>query len=446
MEHEHLTWPRVLWLLRRAEEPGRWLLDLPLVCIENCEGCRENCGDLVEMLEAGELTEKVDFFELALVRSRRQAEWDWETLHKGSAEWLRQTLKRRPASYGMVNLLVEESRRLASIEKTQALLLAEAAVEMAHRLPTRLPDDDSLVEPFEDEPLDPPAKAEMLALAYAVHGNALRVAYRIWDAPRSYQKARDYLAETESEGHVFQGCARVLSLYASFLTDTRQLQEALAVLEEAQEAVEADQRCPADLRAAVVIKRARVLGFCQQEQQALSCLTSIPRTICAELPVDYRFGLLFMTALQYLYTGDIESAADFVPQIQELGDQLGRELDALKVRWLEALIVRERGDHDTSLERLQNLQKEFLERECLHEASLLTLDIAWALYAKGRHQETLEYAREAFSLFLPLNLPSESMMAMALLARAARRQALDRDLLIALMRLAQGGEAPDQPL
>ncbi len=445
MEHQHMTWARLLWLLRRSEEPGQWILDLPLVCIENCPGCAAYCGELVEMLEAGEISERVDFLELALLRSRRQARRDWDALNQESAEWLRQALKRRPASYGMVDLLVEESRSQASQDKGQAMVLAEAAVEMAQRLPIRLPDDDSLVGPTDDEPLDPPAKAEMLALAHAVHGNAHRVTYKIWEAQRAFQKAHQFLEEAEPEGCIFQGRARVLSMYGSLLTDSRCLEEAITVLAEAQEAADGDPLCSPDLRAAVLIQRARVLGMVGQDREAVVILSAYPDSLVELLPTRLLFCLRFYTADRYLQTDNAEAASTLLGELQELSGAAG-DWDLLQTRWIEARIAREQGDHAASIEKFRRLQDEFLERKAIHEAALVALDIALVLQAQSRYEDAQQHAQDAFALFVSLRLSSEAITALALLTHSARRRKVSRELLHALIRFAQGGYFPDQSL
>ncbi len=446
MDNTHLTWPRLLQIFYRCEEPGRCHLDLPLVLIESCHECRANCADLVEMLDAGEIPEDVGYFELALLRSRRRAKATWEGLKDRSPEMLTQILKRTPPSYGMVELLVEESHQQASIDRDLAHRFAEAALQMAQRLPVRLPDDRTLVGPDDEEPLDPPVKAEMLALAHGVLGNAFRKHYRFQEAAAAFDAAHAYLEEAEAGSCLLHGHARVLSLQGSLLMDTRRFSEAIQVLEAASEAAAADEKAPVALRAEIAINQSLVLGLAGQDMEAIRPIRNLLTNRHENLPPHLQLYLRHRMAEQFVYAGEPASARELLAEVRKLSKKAGRGLDALRVDWLEGRIGLAEGHHEQALEIFQALQQSFLEEAAFHEAALLSLEIAGVLLALDRPVETTEHARRALVLFLPLQLSKEMHSALALLAQAAERQSLSQHLITALLRYAQGGPLAAQLL
>jgi len=445
--HQHLTWSRILWPIYHSEEPGLWQVEPSLVALEGCEGCREGCPGLWEMAEAGEFSERLNFFELALKRSRWLANRDWQSLSKLPPELMRQALRRHPATYGLVDLLVEESHRQASMDRDCALLLAESAVEMAECLPTLSPDADTETQPLPEEALDTAVRAEMLALAHAVLGNAHRVAYRRWEAEAAFRQALVYLQETEEDARCeLQGRARVLSMHASFLTDTRRLDAAIECLAEAANAAEQDLRCPTTLIADIAIKRSIALGLAHRDLEALTVLKGLKPALQGALPTRLRLFLRHRFSEQFLWCDNPRDARSALESVKQLCQRVGRGLDFLRVRWLEGRIVAAEGDLSTALQILAETQEHLLAEKAIHEAALLALEIAAVLHALGRLEETERHARQAVVLFLPLGLDEETLCALSLLADAACRRCLTPKLIDALLRYARGGEIPESAL
>jgi len=442
MSHVHLTWPLLLQILYRLEEPGRWWRDLSLVLMETCSTCRANCADLVEMLDAGEIPDNAGYYDLALLRSRRRARAAWEDLKDRSPEMLTQILKRTPPSYGMVDRLVEESHQQASMDRDLAHRFAEAALQMAQRLPVRLPDDRTLVGPDDEEPLDPPVKAEMLALAHGVLGNAYRKHYRFQEAAAAFDAAHAYLEEAEAGTCLLHARARVLSLQGSLLMDTRRFSEAIQDLEAASEAAAADEKAPVALRAEIAIKQSLVLGLDGQDMEAIRPIRDLLTTPQPNFSLRLQFHLRHRLAEQLVYAGKSALARAELADVQELARIGGRGFDALRARWLEGRILCAEFHQQEALDIFKALQEEFMGKGAIHEAALLALEIAGVLLALNRPTETAVHARQAVVLFLPLQLSKETHSALALLAQSAERQSASQNLIAALLRYAQGGPLP----
>ena len=440
MDHEHLTWPKLLHLFYRCEEPGRWLLGFSLDLIESCDECRAACGDLPELLD--DIPERVGCHALALLRSRHRAKKAWQDLRDRSPEMLTQTLKRTPATYGMVDLLVDESHEQASIDRNRALLLAEAALEMAQRLPAYPPKASADVLGVVEEPLDPPARAEMLALAYGVLGNAYRVQDRDLEAVRTLAHAVNLLEELGEGPFLSHGRARILSFQTSLLMDHRRFSDAMTAIEYASEAAVDVRPVRSTLVAEIAIKRSLVLGLSGHPEKAIEPLRALLAEHGQALPRRVMLFARHALATQLLCCGQTEEAKIQLPLIQQVAKDIGHPLDELRVLWLEARMLGANGKWSESLDSFQTLQQEFLRQDSIHEAALLVLEIAGVLLALGRTQETMERAHQALALFLPLRLSKEMHSALALLAKAAERQSLSHPFIAALLRYAQGGPLP----
>jgi tetratricopeptide (TPR) repeat protein len=436
----------VHWLVFHSQKWGLWQLDLPRVYLKSCSTCRAHCDGLVEMLEAGELSQRLDYFELQFKASRWQARKVWSSIEATAPEMLRRKLRRQRATCGLVDLLVEESHRQASIDCDRALWLAEAAVEMAPRLAVQTTDDDTAEGDFDHHAVDEPARAELQALAHAVYGNACRKLYRFDDAEAAFRRAHDFLlAMDEDDACRFQGAARVLSMKASLLIDTRRLDEAIDCLEEAAHATHAP-RTPVTLQAEIAINRSIALGLANRHGEALAALREIRPETEEALSPRLLFALRHRVSEQLVWTGEPASARQLLPEVRSLCETGGQRLDSLRVEWLEARILAEEGHRRRALGRFQILHKGFLEQGVHHEAALLALEISATLLALGEPETAASHAREAFALFMPLRVKDEMLAALTLMAHAADRGQLTTQLLAALIRFAQGGHPPERAL
>ena len=443
MEHSHLTWPRVLRFVYHSDEPGLWQLEEgPLVALEVCEGCREGCPGLWEMAEAGEFSDKLDFFELARKWSRYLAEQRWRELEPLGADFLRQALRQQEATYGMVDLLIEASHGQAPLDTGRALLLAEAAVEMAERLPVIDPEVDMDLQPEPPEAQDGESKAALLALAHAVLGNALRVRYQVWDAEKEFRKALEYLEEAEDDAYCeLQSRARVLSMYGSLLTDTRRLDGALEVLEDAASSTERHSA----LAITIALQRSLALGLSNRDRESLKVLLLLREGYLPDLSARIRYCLWHRLVEQLVYCGRAKLARQFLPRVKDLASNLS-VLDRLRVRWVEARILANEGCLPEASEVFLELQSLCLSEGAIHEAALLALEIAATLHALDRPAETEEHAIRAVNLFVGLGLDRETLCALSLVAHAAQHRILTTDLLGALIRYARGGLPPVREL
>jgi len=439
MKHDqHLTWPEILWLFNRWD-PGPYLFAIPIARLRSCPLCRAQCGDLLEMLETGEIDENVDYFDLVLARSRRRARRIWSRLKDTDLKWMRRSLTRAPALWGLVEILIEESRTQASVDRDRALAFAQMAVAMADRLPTRSPGDETLVDNDAEEPLTLSARAEALALAYAVLGNAYRVSEEIHDAAKQFVIARGYLLDVR-EGCLFQGRARVLSLHGSLLTDRRRLREAVEVLEDALvEAREAAVPEP-ELIVGITIQLSTALGLLGESVSAVSAIDGVMASpLEATLSPRTRHFLRNRLAVELVRAGQPLRAQRLLPEIRRYAEQDDSQTHGQRILWLEARIALATGRPETALENFQRLQNTYLEQRCAFEVALLAFEIALTYHELQDNSGVLGAVEKALALLIPMELGTEALGALTLLARSAQRHSVKAETLRALIRWLEGG-------
>jgi tetratricopeptide (TPR) repeat protein len=433
----HLTLDDVFWLMYHHEVPGVGKLKLIRCRLESCAECRTACPGLLELMDSGQLPEDLGFYDLHLFYSAQEAGKVWATLEGSGPELLRRRLQVEPATYGLVALLAEEAHQQASIDVDRALLLAEAALEMAHRLKV-LP--QRTVDGFDYRCLEAEARTEMLGWCHGVLANAQRKHLQYLEAERNFQKALALLEEVDSS--LFLGKARVLSMRASLLIDNRLLDEAIDCLADARWALHDAHPNAGRLGAEIAIVHSIALGAAGRHASAVAVAVAAQEEGGDCLPTRLRFALAYQAAMERLATGDWAVARDDLPQVKELLREGGRLADGLRVRWLEERIRAAEGDLKTALGGFRDLQRQFLEEKMLHEAGSLALEIAGVLLALDRPEETVSHAREALAVFAPLQVKDEMVAALTFLVQGATSGALTQEVVNTLLRYAQGGHPP----
>lgn len=162
MEHTHLDAAALERMLDldRSEDQNRNLLHQIAICLE----CHKVGGYLLDLHRAGLLPTVFSSVDIALARSRADAPRLWERLAAFSPEQRAGLVRasRSFVSWGLCELLCEESKRRAAQAPEEAITVAELAVLVA----------DSIED---GEPAEERWGYQLRARAWAYLGNARRV-------------------------------------------------------------------------------------------------------------------------------------------------------------------------------------------------------------------------------------------------------------------------------
>src|SRR4051794_4947672 len=187
MEHAHLEEGDLDLLL--AAEPGEaWLRSL-LHKLAVCPECYRIGGFILDLYRGGDLKIPFGPIDLALARSRAEAPGLWQELEGralGDQRALVQ-IDRRFASWGLCELLCQESERIAAADAAQAIERAELAVLVADLL------EDG--EPVEDRWI-----YQLRGYAWAHLGNARRVFGELPTSDEAFQMADSWWQAGEGVG------------------------------------------------------------------------------------------------------------------------------------------------------------------------------------------------------------------------------------------------------
>ena len=418
MEHKHLdatTLERLL-ALDRTPEQNELLFHLLSVC----PGCRQEGGWLLELHQARALPPLFGPIDAALARSRAEAPRLLEELTALDPEDLPARLHADPCfvSWGLCELLIQESCRIASEQPSQAIHLAELAVQMANLIPAGDPFEESWVE-------------QLRSLAWASLGNAGRVRGDLSGAETSFEKSDSLWEAGTADSEDALGYEPViLDLKASLRMAQRRFPEALDLLEQAVTLFlegEPEHRDP-HLAGRSLIVMAGVLIEQGDSETAIQILKKANGLI--DPARDPRLLLCVRHNLvdNLSKMGRHSEATDLLPDLRELAAAHGSALDHLRLQWVEGRIAAGLDDFHRARTFLTVVRQTFLADGNPYEAALATLDRVVPDLQEGKIAEVRDLVDEMVTVFCDHDVPREAMAALLLFQEAARRETATVDL------------------
>jgi len=289
-----------------------------------------------------------------------------------------------------------------------------------HRDP-EIAHDRALLAVAVAEKLDPesygrPWILDLQAKAHASLGNAHRILGDFGEAEKEFVIAEACLRHGVGSGLAE---ARVFSLKASLLNDTRRFREALALLEH----VERFYRDHGETHEAarVALKRGHVL-YCNG--QAIEAAEECARAAKALDPShDPLLPLLAQkNAVEYLLSaGDLEGARSLFEQLPPLPDAHAE----LRRNWVEANLLRAEGRHGEARVAYERVRTGFADAGIFYDAALVSLDLAITAFESGSNRAEVKLLAEEAAVHLTLaGAKEEAFTALRLVLQAVREDAL----------------------
>lgn len=403
MNDAHLTEETLAALLDedRTEEENQLLLHHLAICPE----CYAVGGYILDLYRSGAVDLAFSIVDIGLGRSRAEAPVLWNELSGKSLGGQRREIQRGPRfrSWGLCELLCEESLKMASQSATSAIERALLAVEISGQL-----------EPW--EPAEPSWLALLRAYCAAHLANALRVDGNLQRAEEAFLMADLHWKNGMADcGDVLGYEARYLALKASLRREERKLPEALNLLEQAL-AVATDQP---GLISKLVLNQARVLEEMGLLEEAISILEDLSEKVRnghderLALCVEHNLLLTLTKASRFL------DAKLHFPGVEKRSRKLGNDLDLVRLRWVEGTIAAGLGDPSLATTLLLDVRAEFEARKMSYDTALVSLEIAVVYVREGRRREVMELAEELISMFAALGVDRETLAAVSLFHEAA---------------------------
>lgn len=379
-----------------------------------CPECYAVGGYILDLYLAGEISLDLCTVEINIARSRREAPALWQELHELPLEEQRALLgsDSRFRSWGLCELLCEESEREAPRDPKCAIERAELAVEIASTLK-------------DWEPAEPHWRDELQALSRAHLANAHRALGVLGEARAAFASADQLWEPANADvGDVLGYEAKYLALKASLRRAERRLPEALGLLEEA---LGADPRPP--LRVRILINQAKVHEELGDIGRAIAVLDDA-RTQTDE-GADARIRLcLVQNRLDYLSKAGRFLEAQFAyPDVEALAATSGSQTDRLRLHWTKARIAKGLGRADEALQILEGVRHGFAGETLGYDVALSSLELALMYAEAGRTVDVVSTVQETIPIFGNLKIEREGLMAVRVLSEALEKGSVTAELI-----------------
>jgi transcriptional regulator with XRE-family HTH domain len=335
--------------------------------------------------------------------ARREAEELWARLKPLSRQARRDRVADSPElrSWALAERVCEASVRAAANSPQEALDLADLALFIAGQ-----------VEGGEDW------RRRLAGYAWAHMANARRVANDLSGADEAFVQAWDLWRAGAVTDPGLLPEWRMLSFEASLRREQHRFLEALELLDRATRVTDGD---PATT-GRIFLKKEHV---CEQMGDLGGALVALAEaTPFVEASGDPRllFALFFETVNDLCAVERHAEAAKLLPEVQKLAEQLGNELDLIRVVWLAARVAVGQGKWEEATTGLEQVRREFMVRQLPYDAARACLELAAIYLKEGQTGEVKTLAREMAPIFQAQGIAREALVSLALFRDAAQQE------------------------
>jgi len=311
-------------------------------------------------------------------------------------------LRQAPADHrwALCEALCLESQRLCAEDPERAAAVAELALKAV-----------DLVAGEESW------RAKLRGFAWAHVGNALRAQGDLRAAERALLSADKLWKAGEEARNGLLEEGLLLAFKAMLRWSQRRFEEAADLLDEAATAASSVR-----FRVQVLVSKAKLFKEMGDLEQAVAILqeasgTAIPdddgRTV---LCVQHNLA----DGLSKL--GRFSEAEALLPAVIDLSRKCGGEVDFLRLLWIEGRAAAGLGKMNEALVALRRVRGEFAARRMSYDLALVSLELA-VLYAEhGQVQEVKTLARHLVPILQARNVAPEALAALTLFRQSAERE------------------------
>jgi transcriptional regulator with XRE-family HTH domain len=215
---------------------------------------------------------------------------------------------------------------------------------------------------------------------------------------------------------------RLLDLEASLRRSQRRFAEALDLSDRALAAA------PRSAAARILVNKAVALDHLGEPERAIATLRQAAPLVDGQREPRLLFALRFNLATNLCHLDRHAEAAPLLPEVREMAEALHKELDLVRVTWLEGRVAAGLGRPAAALAAFARVREEFLARGMAYDAALLTLELAALHAAAGRTAEVKEIAHQTAQVFRSKGIHREARAALQLFRQAADQEALTGEL------------------
>ncbi len=339
--------------------------------------------------------------------ARREATQLWARLKTLPSKQRYELVEDSPElrSWALAERLCRESERAAADSAERARDLGDLALFTASR-----------VEGAEA------LRLRLQGYAWAYRGNAERVANDYDVANSAFAQAWQLWNSGDDAGLLPEW--RMLSLEASLRKDQRRLPEALDLLARAVRGAGADP----EARGVLLLKAETVHYQMGDMESALRSLREAAPAVEALGDRRLLFVLRFETVKVLCALDRFTEARELLPAVRELAEELGNELDLVRVTWLAARVSAGLGSPAEAAAALEQVRRDFTARGLSYDAALAALELALLQLQAGRTAAVKELGRQMAPIFREKRIAREALAAFTLFHEAAQRESATVEL------------------
>jgi transcriptional regulator with XRE-family HTH domain len=339
--------------------------------------------------------------------SRRQAPALWARFVERLPEEQRRLVSEKPdfQTAGFCELLCDESVKAAGDSPARALHLADLAV----RVSELLAGDDGW-------------RRRLAGYARAHLANAVRVPGDFAAAERAFAYAAELWKAGAAEDPGLLNAARVLQIESSLRREQRRLPEALALLDEALAA----DRWGETTR--LLIGKAKALEENGDCEAALALLRQAAARPDARRQPELLLWVHTNLAVNLCRLRRHAEAELMLPEVRAMAARLARQVERVRVAWLEGQVAAGLGRPEQALAVLERVRREFLSRDMVYDAAMATLELAEIHASLGHTSRVKALARESAPVFQHRGVHREAQAALECFCAAAEAERLSLEL------------------
>jgi tetratricopeptide (TPR) repeat protein len=305
--------------------------------------------------------------------------------------------------WGLAVVLCRESEKAAADRPSRALELAEAAVQVARRVPGSF-------------------GIRLQGSCTGFIANAQRVSCQLDRAEESFAETWRLWREGDDDAGLLSE-AYLLDMEASLRRAQRQFHRAIELHDEAIEVAGPDEL------GLFLLNKSATLEEKGDPEDALQILAQAARAVDGGRFPRLLFGLQFNRAASLTRLGRAKEAAGLVDEVRILAERLRNDTDLVKTVWLQANVDAGLGHRQQAIAGLEQVRRDFEERENPYDYGLASLDLALLFREEGRFAEIESLATRMLTTFKALKVDREALSTVILFQEAARNRTLTTEMI-----------------
>ena len=189
-----------------------------------------------------------------------------------------------------------------------------------------------------------------------------------------------------------------------------------------------------EIRGEILLSKSAILHILGDPDGSAAALSEAAPLIDPSQEPRLAFGVRFNLLVDLCQLQRFGEAEPWLPEVRELAERLGGELDLTRVVWLKGKIAAGLGRSKEACTAFEQARRVFSRRELAFDYALVSLELAALLLEQGRTAEVRTLAEEMLQIFRVQKVDREALAALRLFCDTARREAATVDLARRLVR------------